>query len=128
MSTQEILLRITCKSVRSASVHGNAPSESYGGWTVLQITSDEVAFVATVNASLMPAEVIGDFHISATTTGTGLVHWYSVGNDICYAGYVNGPAEAMIPTVSEWGLIIMAGLLLTVGAIVIKRRCKIRLV
>ena len=31
---------------------------------------------------------------------------------------------APIPTVSEWGLIIMAGLLLTVGAVVIRRRLR----
>jgi len=34
------------------------------------------------------------------------------------------PIPSDIPTVSEWGLIIMAGLLLTVGAVVIRRRFK----
>ncbi len=35
------------------------------------------------------------------------------------------PAVSDIPTVSEWGLIIMAGLLLTVGAVVIMRRRRV---
>jgi hypothetical protein len=60
--------------------------------------------------------------------GTGVDNGNSVTLTLQYDGTIPTVSSYEwtfnIPTLSQWGLIIMAGLLLTVGAVVIRRRLK----
>jgi hypothetical protein len=67
-----------------------------------------------------------NFNLGNVTNGYALVTGFaSIPSDPGYLyDFAYAGMEESIPTVSEWGLIVMAGLLLTVGAVAIRRRFK----
>ena len=86
-------LTIGGEYITGAEVHGDAVTPLCGEWTVLDVTPNEVTFGATVDANIMPADIVGSFHISSNFMDIGLVPWDSTGMDICYAGGVEGPGK-----------------------------------
>ena len=100
----------------AAHIHGPAPAGMNAGIIVPLIQSGGMAGTITGGGTLTPAQV-ADMQAGLT--------YVNLHTDLFTGGELRGQIDTLqpppIPTVSEWGLIVMGLLLLTAGTIVIRR-------
>lgn len=82
----------------NAFVGTEAADPANGGWAVSTLGSEEVTFVATVDAEIWPERAVEGFYVESGYPSSGPVPWDAVGDNIRYDGMVEGPGPIGVET------------------------------